>query len=318
MAENQDVNGKSEEIKNEDEKLKDKLENHRLAGKISKEVSPKAKDLIKVGAKLYDICETIEEMILEKVGEKGGLAFPCNVSINNIAAHYSSPPEDKTIIKENDIVKVDYGVHIDGYISDYAFSISFNPELENLCLASSEAVKAVLDAAGPGIKTNELGKIAEEKIKSFGYIPIIDLSGHLLEPYELHGKKTIPNIALEKGEKLEENEVYAMESFASTGTGRIHEMSVCYIYNVVPARTFPRTKPARKILKVIGNKYKTLPFTKRWLAKDVGFGYNMGLRELTRLKLLHEFHPLADEKGSFVSQTEQSFIVTSDGIEIIN
>ena len=318
MAENQDVNDKNKEIKDEDEKIEEKLENHRLAGKISKEISPKAKDLIKVGAKLFDICENIEEMILEKVGEKGGLAFPCNVSINNIAAHYSSPPEDQTIIKENDIVKVDYGIHIDGYISDYAFSISFNPELENLCNASNEAVKAVLEAAGPEIKTNELGKLAEEKIKSFGYVPIIDLSGHLLEQYELHGKKTIPNMSLEKGEKLEENEVYAMESFASTGTGRIHEMSVCYIYNVMPARTFPRTKPARKILKVIGNKYKTLPFTKRWLAKDVGFGYNMGLRELTRLKLLHEYHPLADEKGSYVSQTEQSFIVTSDGIEIIN
>ncbi len=318
MAENNKVNDKNEEINDDDEKIKQKLENHRLAGKISKEISPKAKELIKIGAKLYDICETIEEMILEKVGDKGGLAFPCNVSLNNIAAHYSSPPDDKTIIKENDIVKVDYGIHIDGYISDYAFTISFNPELENLCIASKKAVEAVLEAAEPGIKTNELGKIAEENIKSFGYIPIIDLSGHLLERYELHGKKTIPNIALEKGEKLEENEVYAMESFASTGSGRIHEMSVCYIYNVMPARTFPRTKPARNILKVIGSKYKTLPFTKRWLAKDVGFGFNMGLRELTRLRLLHEYRPLADEKDSFVSQAENSFIVTSDGIEIIN
>ncbi|MHA1784074.1 MAG: type II methionyl aminopeptidase [Candidatus Helarchaeota archaeon] len=301
-----------------EEKIKQKLDNHRLAGKISKEISPKAKDLVKIGTKVYDICEKIEEMILEKVGDKGGLAFPCNVSINNIAAHYSSPPEDKTLIKDGDIVKVDYGIHIDGYISDYAFTISFNEEYENLITASKEAVQSVIDAVEPGVKTNELGKIAEKKIKSYGFMPVIDLSGHLLEQYELHGKKNIPNISLEKGEKIEENEVFAMESFASTGTGRIHEMKVCYIFNVVPARTFPRSKPARKILKVIGSKYKTLPFTKRWLSKDVGFGFNLGLRELTRLRILHEYHPLADEKGSFISQAEHSFIVTSNGAEIIN
>ena len=309
---------KNQEEKSEEELLKEKFENHRLAGNISKEIAPKARELVKVGAKLYDICENIENMILEKVGDKGGLGFPCNVSLNNIAAHYSSPPGDETVIKDGDVVKVDYGIHIDGFISDHAFSVSLNPEYDNLIVASREAVDAVLEAAGPGVMTNELGKIAEDKIRSFGYIPVIDLSGHLLEQYELHGRKIIPNISLEKGEKMEENEVYAMESFASTGTGRIHEMKVCYIYNIIPARTFPRSKPARKILKVINNKYKTLPFAKRWLLKDVGFGFTLGLRELTRLKILHEYHPLADEKGSFVSQAENSFIVTADGIEIIN
>ncbi|NHI93258.1 MAG: type II methionyl aminopeptidase [Candidatus Lokiarchaeota archaeon] len=309
---------KNQESKSEEELLKEKMENHRQAGKISKEIAPRAKDLVKIGVKLIDICENIENMILEKVGDKGGLAFPCNVSLNNIAAHYSSPPGDEVVIKEGDIVKVDYGIHIDGFISDYAFSVSFNPEHDNLCIASKEAVEAVLNAAGPGVQTNELGKLAEEKIRSYGYIPVIDLSGHLLEQYELHGKKVIPNISLKKGEKLEENEVYAMESFASTGTGRVHEMKVCYIYNILPARNFPRSTPARKILKVINNKYKTLPFAKRWLVKDVGFGFNLGLRELTRLKILHEYHPLADEKGCLVAQTEHSFIVTSDGIEIIN
>ena len=164
---------KKPEEKSEEELLKEKLENHRLAGNISKEIAPKAKEMVKIGAKLFDICENIESMILDKVGDKGGIGFPCNVSINNIAAHYSSPPGDETVIKDGDVVKVDYGIHIDGFISDYAFSVSFNPEYDNLVIASREAVDAVLEAAGPGVKTNELGKIASNHFPSTRILDIL-------------------------------------------------------------------------------------------------------------------------------------------------
>lgn len=313
---------KSEDEKeelSEEEKLAEKLEYHRLAGTISKDIEPFARSLVKVGAKIIDICDKIEEKILEKTGSKGGMAFPCNVSINHIAAHYSSPPGDTKEIKEGDLVKVDYGIHMDGHISDYAFTISFNPEYEKMIEVASQAVKAVVSAVKPEAKTNELGAVAEKIAKENGYRTIIDLSGHQLEQWELHGNKVIPNYAMPSGAKMEENEVYAMETFITTGSGNIHDMSTCHIYQLLPARMLPRTPPARKILKAIGNKYKTLPFAKRWLAKEVGFGYNLGLRELTRLGLLHEFHPLAEnKKESVIAQREVSFIVTSEGAEVFN
>ncbi|MHA1143433.1 MAG: type II methionyl aminopeptidase [Candidatus Helarchaeota archaeon] len=323
MTENEkkDVEESAEEKeeKSEEEELAEKLEYHRLAGSISKEIEPLARSLVKVGANLIDICSQIEEKILEKTGTKGGMAFPCNISLNNIAAHYSSPPGDQTVIKEGDLVKVDYGIHMDGYISDFAFSVSFNPEYDKMVEVASKAVKAVIAAVKPGVKSNELGAIAEKIAKENGYRTIIDLSGHLLEKWELHGKKIIPNFSTPSGTKLEENEVYAMETFITTGSGNIHDMNTCYIYQLLPIRRFPRSAPARKILKIIGNKYKTLPFAKRWLAKEVGFGYNLGLRELVRLRALHEFHPLAEDKrDAVIAQREVSFIVTKDGAEVFN
>jgi len=309
------TNTEIEEKKSEDELKAEKLEKTREAGKITKDIYPKAKNLVKVGAKVINICEKIESMIKEKGGEFG---FPCNVSINNIAAHYTSAPNDETIIKENDVVKVDYGVHVDGYISDFAFTVCFNPELNSLVEAAEESLKVVLENVRPGMKTNLLGALAEEMMKKYGYRPIVDLSGHLLEQWELHSKKNIPEISLPKGEEIEEGEVYAMETFATTGSGRVHDLPYCNIYNLVPSRVWPRSKPARKILRVIREKYKTLPFAKRWLPKDVGVGYLIGIRELVRSKIIHEYHPLADKKDSFIAQKEFTFIVTSDGCEIVN
>jgi len=305
----------NEEKKSEEELQAEKIEKTREAGKITKDIYPKAKQLVKVGAKVIDICEKIEQMIKDKGGEFG---FPCNVSINSIAAHYTSPPNDETVIKENDVVKVDFGVHKDGYISDFAFTICFNPELNSLVEAAEESLRVVIENVRPGVKTNLLGALAEEMMKKYGFRPIVDLSGHLLEQWDLHGKKNIPEISLPTGEEIKEGEIYAMETFATTGSGRVHELPYCNIYNLIPSRLWPRSKPARKILRVVRDKYKTLPFAKRWLPKDIGVGYLIGIRELVRSKILHEYKPLADKKDSFIAQREFTFIVDKDGCEIIN
>ncbi|NVM00798.1 MAG: type II methionyl aminopeptidase [Candidatus Helarchaeota archaeon] len=315
MSKEKKTTKEAEGEKTPEELQAEKLEKTREAGKITQDVFPKAEKLVKVGAKVIDICENIEQMIKEKGGDFG---FPCNVSINSIAAHYSSPPNDETIIKENDVVKVDFGVHKDGYISDFAFTVCFNPELNSLVEAAEEALRAVIENVKPGAKTHELGALAEQAIKKYGFRPVIDLSGHLLEQWELHGKKVIPEISLPTGEEIKEGEIYAMETFATTGSGRVHDLPYCYIYNLLPTRIYPRSKPARKIIRIIRDKYKTLPFAKRWLPKEVGMGYLIGLRELVRSKILHEYKPLADIKGSYIAQREYTFIVTSDGCEIIN
>lgn len=235
----------SEEKKSPEEEQAEKLEKTREAGKISKEIYPAARNIIKVGAKVIDICENIEQMIKEK---GGGLAFPCNVSINSISAHYTSPPNDETVIKEKDIVKIDYGVQQDGYISDFAFTVNFNPELDSLVEAAEQALRVVIENVKPGAETHKLGGLAEQTMKKYGFRPIVDLSGHILERWELHGKKTIPEIALPigAGTEIEEGEVYAMETFATTGSGKVHELPFCYIYNLIPARIYPKNKTSPK------------------------------------------------------------------------
>ncbi|NVM29699.1 MAG: type II methionyl aminopeptidase [Candidatus Helarchaeota archaeon] len=298
----------------EEEDEHKKYEHYKKAGEIHYEARKLAEPLIKIGAKIVDICDTIENFILEK---GGGLAFPVNVSRNEIAAHYTaSSATDPTVIQEGDIVKIDIGVHVEGYIADGAFSVAFNEDFEKLVEASKAALEAVIGVIRPNRETHKLGAIAEAAIKSHGYRPVRDLSGHILEQWELHGKKTIPSITLPAGEKIEEGEVYAIEYFATTGTGSVHDLPPTYIYNLVPIKRPMRSKGARQIVREVSNKYKTLPFARRWLLRDLKGGVLLGLRELTRIGLLHEYHPLAEKKGIFISQAEDTVIIEHDGCTV--
>jgi methionyl aminopeptidase len=301
----------AEEKEEEEESPEEK---YRRAGKIASQVREEILSLVKVGALALDICETAEARIIE-LG--GGIGFPTNVSLNEVAAHYSSPPEDTTIIQDGDIVKVDIGVHVDGYIADTAFTVSFNPEFDTLVEASQESLNKALLLIRPKTNTKDLGKIIEDTIKSYGYRPIRDLSGHQLDEYVLHGAKSLPNIAVPHGSILEEGEAYALETFATTGTGSVHETGQHYIFSLNPTRTPVRNQGARDIVRLVAREFKTLPFSRRYLAKHIPkLSLALGLRELTTKKVLRQYSVLADTKGSRVAQTEHTFLVTKDGIEI--
>ena len=313
LVENEKDLEPQEEIDEEEEHEKF-IENTIKAGEIAREIREYIRPKIEIGIKIIDLIEEIESKIIEKGAEP---SFPCNISINNIAAHYTSPSFDETVINEGDIVKVDFGCHIDGAISDQAFTISFNPELENLVKAAEEALQNVIDNLKPKVKTNELGGIAEETIKKYGYLPISNLSGHQLEKWRLHADKVIPSVKLPHGDIIEEGEVYAMEIFASTGTGYVHDTPNVYIYRIQPVKVPLRNKLARKILSYCANKYKSLPFAKRWIDKEFGFKNRLALRELTMKKLFYEYHPLADRKGSYVAQSEHTLIVEHDSCKVV-
>ncbi|MFX0169090.1 MAG: type II methionyl aminopeptidase [Candidatus Hodarchaeota archaeon] len=289
-------------------------EKYRRAGKIASQVREEIFPQIKVGARALDLCEAAETRIME-LG--GGIAFPTNVSINEVAAHYTSPEDDTTTIQDGDVVKLDLGVHIDGYIADTAITISFDPELENLVTASQEALEKALLLIRPKTDSKDLGKIIETTIKSHGYRPIRDLSGHQLDEYKLHGSKSLPNIAVPHGSILEEGEAYALETFATTGTGSVHETGQHYIFSLNPTRIPLRNRGARDIVRLASREFKTLPFSRRYIAKHIPkLSFALGLRELTTKNVVRQYSVLADSKGSRVAQTEHTFLVTSDGIEI--
>ncbi len=289
-------------------------EKYRQAGKIAKQVREEILPQIKIGARAYDLCEAAETRILE-LG--GGIAFPTNISINEVAAHYSSPEQDDTTIQDGDIVKFDLGVHIDGYIADTARTVNFNPELEKLVEASQEALNKALVLIRPKTNSKDLGKIIEDTIKGYGYRPIRDLSGHQLDEYLLHGSKNLPNIAVPHGSILEEGEAYALETFATTGSGSVHETGQHYIFSLNPTRTPLRNRGARDIVRLVAKEFKTLPFSRRYIAKHIPkLSLALGLRELTTKNVFRQYSVLADIKGSRVAQTEHTFLVTKDGIEI--
>ena len=208
------------------------LEKYLKAGEISIEVKALLREKAKVGASVLELCEIGEAKITELGGK---WAFPLNISINNIAAHYSAPPEDDLRIQKGDIVKIDCGVHIDGYVADTAFTVSFADDHGDLIKASEEATKAAIDMIRPGITTDRLGEEIESIIKSYDYRPIRELTGHQLDQNLLHGPITIPNISGTKGIKLEEGQAFAVETFATSGTGSIHpDEGRCFIFHLLP------------------------------------------------------------------------------------
>ena len=298
----------------------EKIYHYRKAGQIGYEVLHHVKDMIKPGVPIIQICETAEEMILAKGAD--GFGFPTNVSINNIAAHYSSPHGDENVIPDEGSIKLDIGAHCNGYVADTAVTIILSPELKELKIAAEEGFKAGLEIIQAGTLPSVLGKRIEGTISSHGYRPIRELAGHKLGRYELHGNKRLPNIGspYDPAEgALEVGEAYALETFASSGTGSVHEVvGTKYIYMLLPRRIPLRNPVSRKIYSTAYKKYKTLPFAERWLTSHEEFNrarVRFALRELLNGGGVVAYPPLADEKGSYVAQYEDTFIITeNDGI----
>ena len=306
-----------EESEKEQEETQHKIECLKKAGTISKEVKKFIKPKIAIGKNALEIIEITESKIVE-LG--GAMAFPVNISLNHIAAHYTSPLRDDGLtIQENDLVKLDLGVHIDGYIVDTAFSVNFNPDpsLENIIQATEVAVDAAKMMAKPEVNTREIGEKIESIIKGFKYNPIKELGGHQTERWIVHGKKALPELGNQKGDKMEEGDVFAVEIFASTGEGSVHLTNNSYIYELNPysGRVPLRRKSSKQILGYVNKNYKTLPFAERWLAKEFRMGVAFGLQELVQQNKLKAHYVLAENKGAFVAQSEETILITKDGFE---
>ncbi|HUU78382.1 MAG TPA: type II methionyl aminopeptidase [candidate division Zixibacteria bacterium] len=287
------------------------LDKYLHAGEIAIKVKELLRKKAKVGASVLEICEAGEAKIVELGGK---WAFPLNVSINNIAAHYSAAPDDELVIQSGDLVKLDCGVHVEGYVADTAFTVSFGSDHADIIKASEEATKAAIDMIRPGISTERLGEEIEEIIRSYGYRSIRDLTGHQLEQNLLHGQITIPNIKGVKGHKLEAGQVFAIETFASSGTGNIHpDESKCLIYQLIPFQVGLRLESSRKARKIILSDYKDFPFTTRWIAKELTAPIaRLALNDLSTKGQIKRYPALCDVKGSIVSQSEHTVFLTEN------
>ena len=277
------------------------------AGKIASEVKKYARSIIKKGVPLLEIAEKIESKITELGGKP---AFPTNLSINNIAAHYTPGHDDKT--PADGLLKVDFGVHVDGWTADNAFSLDLegNEENKKLIEASEKALENALKIMKKDVSTDEIGKTIQETIESYDFSPVINLSGHSMEHYNLHSGITIPNINDKKNILLEEG-FYAVEPFATTGSGRIHDGKPSGIYYLKEIKN-TRSPVAREVLAFIEKEYDTLPFCSRWIVKKLGTKALFGLRELEARGNLHHFSQLVEVRGSKVSQAEQTVLISKE------
>ncbi len=291
----------------------EELEKWRKAGKIGSEAMEYAKSIIKPGMKLLEIAEKVEAFV-EKKGAK--FAFPINLSINEIAAHSSPLSNDEDLA--HGLLKVDLGISVDGYISDLACSIDLTETKEHkkLIEASQKALDEALRIIKPGIEIREIGKVIQKTISSYGYAPIVNLSGHELKQYMLHAGLTIPNYDNQSDTKLKEGQVLAIEPFATTGQGMVQDGKPSGIYKF-EVKHLVRDNDSRKILDFIEEEYKELPFTSRWLVKKFGSKSLFALRLLEKANALHHFMQLIEKTKMPVSQAEATILVTKDGCEVL-
>jgi methionyl aminopeptidase len=282
----------------------DIFEKYRNAGVLAAKILHHGAQAIHIGASYLDLVESIEAEVRE---EGAALAFPLNLSLNEDAAHDTASPGDDRIFAKGDVAKLDLGVQIEGYIADTATTIDLgNNSL--LLDASEQALGSAIRAVRPGATAGDLGAAIQREIEVRGYRPISNLTGHGLDRYILHRSPTIPNVGINGGVVLEEGMVFAIEPFATTGSGHVGEKTRKEIYSQISQKPV-RTPAARTIMNTIKDRHG-LPFARRWLS---GKKLDIALSGLVRSQVLHVYPVLSDISGSLVSQHEHTVIVTGDG-----
>lgn len=279
------------------------------AGELNFKTQKYAQKIIKVGCDLSRVGVEIDKYILDNGAVP---AWPVNLSINNEAAHNSYDLENPVILKEEDILKVDVGVSMDGFIADSAQTIIFNKKHEALKDASLKALSSVKKYLIDNYKTgkiSDIGKIIENEITSRGFKPIRNLTGHAIERFEPHASPAIPNTVSDMHIPLTEiNLPFAVEPFASTGDGFVTEAEKILIFQHIEDRPI-RNKDAKLLLEEI-HKYQGTPFSEYWIGKTLNtFQKRYALRELLKNEIISSFPVLVDRKDSFVSQAETTFVI---------
>ncbi len=304
------------------EKIQEILNKYRKAGEIAKGAKDLGRKIVKPGANAYEICQQIENYMRKK-GAKP--AFPTNLSFDNEAAHYSAEIFDDRIVHENAIVKLDLGVHVDGYIVDTAITLNFNPKLEKLAEASKLALEKAIELIKPGVNIFTIGKAVEDVITREGFEPVRNLSGHQIKRYNLHAGVSIPNCGPGYFEKdkttFEQGRVYAIEPFASTGKGWIKNGRTTNIFRFVGK---PRKKDAdlKEAFELYKSKVGVLPFSPRMVhePKSGEEGKNKVMKNLRRMlqsKIIQGYPVLIEEnKRAMISQHEHTIRVTKNGNEV--
>lgn len=309
-----------------------KIEKARRAAEAHRRARYNVQSIIKPGISLQKICETIEEstkILLE--GEKNfGIGFPTGVSLNDCAAHFSVNPGDEDIIlKDTDVLKIDFGTHVDGIIMDSAFTVCFDEKKENLLKASKEATEKGIEMIGVDACVSDIGAAVNEVMSSYEVEidgkthrikPVANLNGHSIGPYKIHAGITIPQVRNGDKTRMTDDTFYALETFATTGRGHVVERGECSHYM---AESFPkiRLKNAKnlEIYETIKNKIGTLPFSPRNIKYYTGEKSRPHpiVKFLASSGVLEPYPPLVDSKGSYVAQFEHTVYLGNGTKEIL-
>jgi len=294
----------------------------RKAAECHKQVRKYAQTIIRPGQRLIDICHKLENMNRFLINQRElecGIGFPTGCSLNHVAAHYTPNPGDFRTIEYNDVCKIDFGTHVNGLIIDCAFSVAFNPMFDDLLYAVQDATNTGVKEAGIDVRLGDIGAAIQEVMESYEVTinnkvypikSVKNLCGHTIEPYKIHAGKSVPIVKTVNNTRMEEGELYAIETFGSTGKGFIYEDSdnSHFMKKFGSFNKKPREK-SKALYYHINKTYSTLAFCRRWL-EDEGFkNHTLALKYLVDDGLVDPYPPLSDVPGCYVAQFEHTFLL---------
>lgn len=293
-------------------------EKYKQAGSIAADARDHGVSLLKPGVRLIDVATDIETRIKHN---GAGLAFPVNIAINTLAAHYSPRHDDPLVFKKGDVVKLDVGAHIDGYIADTAITVEIDAHsYEKMRTASSEALEKAIEVLKAGVPLSEIGAAVQKTITTYGYKPIDNLMGHGLDRYELHSGLSVPNVkSLGTNMKPKEGDVLAIEPFATDGAGHVISGggSNIYLCNQSLKAKLIRDSKIKLMYEKMTAQFTTLPFAERWYHELFPNSGDLVLKKLSFLGVIKHYPQLFEAKGGIVTQKEHTVIVKENGCDVI-
>ena len=285
----------------------------KTAGKLARNALHFGRDLIEAEKSMLNVTEEIERFVKKNGGE---LAFPTNLAVNNVGAHWTPSSKSNEIFSKGDVVKLDVGVHIDGYIGDNALTLEIDStNYTKMIEASREALNAAINVAVAGVNVGIIGHAVQDTIEKYGYRPIANLTGHRIKRYNLHSGVSIPSVRERGGPTLNNGDIVAIEPFVTDGAGRVGGKRNSNIYHLRQIRKV-RDEKATELMKEIQERYKGLPFAERWLHEFQDDATN-NLQKLMRAGIV-SYYPVLDELGNgIVAQSEHTLLITSNGNEVL-
>lgn len=294
----------------------DELAKFRLSGKILRETREEMRSYVKENMSILEVCEKAENLIRAKGGKP---AFPVNVSIDSITAHYTAVPGDTATIPSGCTAKIDIGVQVDGYVTDTAFTMPFNPEGRAMTQTAELALNTLIEKVYGHMQLSEIGALVEKTIRNRGFRPISNLTGHSVGRYLIHAGTSIPSVSGFNPHKLEVGGVYAVEPFVTVpdAAGRVDDSPQRTIYRYLKAKSL-KTDAAKKLAKYIEANFHTLPFAERWtigvLPKEQ---HKAAFKELLSSKSIMVYPVLVEVSGKPVAQAEHTLLITENGCEVL-
>jgi methionyl aminopeptidase len=299
---------------------------------------------IKPGIKLSEMCAELEDLnrtLVEEQGLSAGPGFPTGCSINHVAAHYTPNAGDETVLQYGDVMKVDFGTQINGRIIDCAWTVAFDPQFDPLLTAVKDATNTGIKTAGIDVRLCDIGEAIQEVMESYEVTidgklypikSVRNLNGHSIGKYQIHAGKTVPIVKGGDQTRMEEGEIYAIETFGSTGRGYVVEDMECshYMKEFEAPHVPLRVPKAKQLLNHINKTFGTLAFCRRWLDRPDGGSFTVNgndgkqerylgaLKNLCDAGIVKQYPPLVEQKGAYVAQFEHTIMLRPTCKEVVS